>query len=70
MLDGTSNIDFMNITNEAMIGDTIPTFSDSRLDLTLSGLTQNAAGTYRLVATNQGGTNFSFTNLTIQGNRS
>ena len=69
-LDGTNHTDFIDITNEAMTGDTILTFSDSRLELTLSGLTQDAAGIYRLVATNPAGIASDYTNLTIQGNGS
>ena len=68
-LDGTSDTDSMDITDEAIIGDTTLTFSDSRLELSLRGLTQDAAGIYRLVATNPAGIAFDFTNLTIQGNR-
>ena len=59
----------MDITDEATIGDTILMFSESRLELTLSGLTQDAAGIYRLVATNPVGMASDYTNLTIQGNR-
>ena len=67
-LDGTSDTDSMDITDEAAIGDTTLTFSDSRLELSLRGLTQDAAGIYRLVATNPAGIASDYTNLTIQGN--
>ena len=56
-----------DITEEEMLGETTIAFSDSRLELTLSGLTQDAAGIYRLVATNPAGIASNYTNLTIQG---
>ena len=67
VFDGANDTDLMDITDEATIGDTILTFSDSRLELTLRGLTQDAAGIYRLVATNPAGIALDYTNLTIQG---
>ena len=57
----------MDITEEEMLGETALTFSESRLELTLSGLTQDAAGIYRLVATNPAGIASDDTNLSIQG---
>ena len=56
-----------DITEEEMLGETTLAFSDSRLELTLSVLTQDAAGIYRLVATNPAGIASNYTNLTIQG---
>ena len=67
-LDLTIDADFIDITDENAIGDTTLTYSESRLELTLSGLTQDAAGIYVLVATNPAGMDSDFTNLTIQGN--
>ena len=57
----------MDITEEDMLGETALTFSDSRLELSLSGVTQDAAGIYRLVATNPAGITSNYTNITIQG---
>ena len=68
VLHGTSDTEFMDISDKATLGDTILTFSGSRLEMTLSGLTQDAAGIYRLVATNPAGIASGYTNLTIQGN--
>ena len=56
-----------DITEADRLGETVLTFSESRLELTLSGLTQDAEGIYRLVATNPAGTASNYTNLTIQG---
>ena len=61
--------EFIDITNNNMIGTTVLSFSDSLLNLKLSGLTQEAAGIYRLVATNPAGTDSNYTNLTIEGIR-
>ena len=57
----------IDITEEEVLGETTLTFSESRLELSLSGLTQDAAGIYRLVATNPAGIASNYTNLTIQG---
>ena len=57
----------IDITEAEMLGETTLTFSESRLELTLSGLTQDAAGIYRLVATNPAGVASNSVNLTIQG---
>ena len=56
-----------DITEAEALGETALTFSNSRLELTLSGLTQDAAGIYRLVATNPAGVASNYVNLTIQG---
>ena len=56
-----------DITEEERLGETVLTFSESRLELTLSGLTQDAEGVYRLVATNPAGVASNYTNLTIEG---
>ena len=56
-----------DITEADRLGETALTFSESRLELTLSGLTQDAEGIYRLVATNPAGTASNYTNLTIEG---
>ena len=61
------NEDPIDITDEIAIGDTTLMYSESRLELTLSGLTQDAAGIYRLEATNPAGVDSDYTNLTIQG---
>ena len=65
--EASGDSDFTDITEQAQIGETVLTFSESRLELTLSGLTQDAEGTYRLVATNPAGMDSDYTNLTIQG---
>ena len=65
---GNASADFRDITESNMIGSTQLSFSDPPLALTLSGLTQEAAGLYRLVATNPAGINSDYTNLTIEGN--
>ena len=57
----------IDITEAEVLGETALAFSESRLELTLSGLTQDAAGIYRLVATNPAGVASNFVNLTIQG---
>ena len=57
----------IDITEDEVLGETALTFSDSRLELTLSGLTQDAAGIYMLVAANPAGIASNFTNLAIQG---
>ena len=57
----------IDITEEEVLGETTLTFSESRLELTLSGITQDAAGLYRLVATNPAGVASDYTNLTIEG---
>ena len=57
----------IDITEEEVLGETTLTFSESRLELTLSGITQDAAGMYRLVATNPAGVASDYTNLTIEG---
>ena len=57
----------IDITEAEVLGETTITFSESRLELTLSGLTQDAAGIYRLVATNPAGVASNYVNLTIQG---
>ena len=57
----------IDITEEEVLGETTLTFSDSHLELTLSGITQDAAGIYRLVATNPAGISSNYTNITIQG---
>ena len=65
--DTSDDSDFTDITEQRLIGETLLVFSESRLELTLSGLTQDAAGIYMLVATNPAGMAFDNTNLTIQG---
>ena len=57
----------IDITEEEVLGETTLTFSESRLELTLSDITQDAAGIYRLVATNPAGVASDYTNLTIEG---
>ena len=57
----------IDITEEEILGETALIFSESLLELSLSGLTQDAAGIYRLVATNPAGIASNDTNLTIQG---
>ena len=65
--EASSDSDFTDITEQALIGETVLSFSESRLELTLSGLTQDAAGIYRLEAINPAGVDSDYTNLTIQG---
>ena len=59
--------EFLDITDDNTIGSTVLSFSDSLLTLKLSGLTQEAAGIYRLVATNPAGIDSNYTSLTIEG---
>ena len=65
--EASNDSDFTDITEQTLIGETMLMFSMSRPELTLSGLTQDAAGIYMLVATNPAGMAFDYTNLTIQG---
>ena len=67
---GTSDSNAIDITEQATIGETVLTFSASLLELTISGITQDATGIYRLDATNPAGTGSNFTDLEmVQGNQ-
>ena len=58
----------IDITEQTAIGGTALTFSSSRLELTISSITQEATGIYRLVATNPAGTGSNSTDLEmVQG---
>ena len=64
---GGVDVPEIDITEEEVLGETTLALSSSRLELSLSGLTQDAAGIYRLVVTNPAGIASNYTNLTIQG---
>ena len=62
-------MDAVDITEQTAIGSTALTFSASLLELTISSITQEASGIYRLDATNPAGTASNFTDLEmVQGN--
>ena len=67
--DGVNASNAFDITEQTAIGGTALTFSNSRSELTISSITQEATGIYRLVATNPAGTGSNSTDLEmVQGN--
>ena len=57
----------IEITEASTLGDATLEYSDTRLSLTISGLTQEVAGRYTITVSNPAGTGSAYTVLTVQG---